>query len=244
MSAGLDAFQLSFQASPIILTGGSAQNLPGAMLPVIALTEALNFIGGLLSGASNIGLNEFFASYQPVAGSTLISQEIGEYPFANQAVAANAVITTPLRISMLMTCPVRETAGYATKLATMTSFQSTLAQHNAAGGTYTIATPAYFYTNCVMLNMRDVTAGESKQVQMQYQLDFEQPLLTEAQAAQALNSLMTKIDGGLPISGNPTWSGLGPTVGLPPSLAGASIIPAITSSPAGGIAQFVGSIFG
>jgi len=235
------AFQLSFQLSPIILTNGIATNIPGGMLPIIALTEALNFTDGLLSGA-DINLDNFFANFEPLPGSTLVDQEVGHYPFANQAVAANAVIVQPLKISMRMICPVRDTLGYAVKLATMMALQTALNQHNSSGGTYTIATPSYFYTNCLMLNFRDVTSGESNQTQYEWQMDFEQPLLTLQQAQQAQNSLMNKITGGTAINGQPAWSGLSTTVGQPPSLAAASVIPAASGAGAAGVSGVVSSL--
>jgi hypothetical protein len=235
MSVFSDAWKLAFQLSPIVLTNGIAQNIPGGMLPIIAITEAINFVDGLLSGPENITLDNFFASYQPLPGSTLIDQDIAHYPFANQAVAANAVITKPLAISMLMICPVRLPGGYPLKTATFLALQAALSQHNNSGGTYTIATPAQFYTNCLLMKMSDVTPGDSAQPQTHWQLDFEKPLLTEDQAQQAQNSLMNKISSGTQINGPLAWSGLGPTVGLPPSLATPGLIPAATSTAGAGL---------
>lgn len=234
ISPGLAAYKLSFQLSPIVLTGGIAGFIPGGMLPIISLTEALNFTDGLLSGSNSAldDLDGFFATFHPMPGSTIIDQQIGQYPFANQAVAANAVIRQPLAISMRMICPARNEAGYAIKLATMLALQATLAQHNAQGGTYIVATPSYFYIDCVMTGMRDVSTAESKQAQNTWQLDFVKPLLTLADAQQAQNNLMSQISAGTPISGQPSWSGLAPTVGNPASLATPSIAPA-ASNPAG-----------
>src|ERR1700680_1822169 len=96
ISPGGAAFKLTYELSPIILTGGIANFMPGGMLPIIALTEPLNFIGGILSGGGDLDLDDFFAHFVPLPGSGLVSQEFGEYPFANQAVAANAVIRKPL----------------------------------------------------------------------------------------------------------------------------------------------------
>lgn len=225
-SVGLAAWKLSFQLSPIILTNGIATNIPGGMLPIIAITEAVNFPLGLLTGGENIELDDFFANFQPLAGATLVDQQIGEYPFANQAVAANAVITQPLVISMQMIVPVRNPLGYEAKLATMMALKYVLDQHNSTGGTYIVATPSYIYTDCVMRRMSDASTGLTRQPQNIWQLDFEKPLLTLEQAQQAQNNLMSKITSGTPVNGQPTWSGLGPTVGQPPSLAGASVIPA------------------
>ncbi len=236
VSSGLAAYKLAFQLSPIILTGGAAGLIPGGMLPIISLTEAVNFTTGLLSGGDLPDLDSFFANFQPVPGASIISNQVGEYPFANQRVAANAIIAQPLTVSLRMICPVRNPLGYAAKLATMMALQATLSSHNNSGGTYTVATPSYFYTNCIMTDMKDVTSGASKQSQVTWQLDFRQPLLTLAEAAQAQNSLMSKISGGTAIEGQPTWSGLMPTVGVPPSLAAPSLIPAASGTPGSGVA--------
>lgn len=232
MSVGQIAYKMSFELSPIILTGGVASAIPGGMLPIISITEALNFATGLLSGG-NVSLNNFFANFQPLAGATLVDNEIGTYPFANQAVAANAIIARPLAISMKMICTVKTPLGYATKLATMMALQATLSKHNASGGTYIVATPSYFYTDCIMTAMKDVSTGAAgHQAQTEWQFDFAKPLLTLADAEQAQNLLMSKISSGTEIGGQPAWSGLAPTVGAPPSLAAPSLVPA-ASGPVG-----------
>jgi hypothetical protein len=237
MNLALAAWKLTFQLSPIVLTNGIATNVPGGMLPIIVFTEALNFIDGLLIGTEDIELDGFFANFEPTTGATLIDQEIGHYPFANQAVAANAVIAQPLTVSMRMLCPVKDIAGYPLKLATMMALQAALTQHNGSGGTYTVVTQSYFYTNCIMTGMRDVSSEESNQQQFIWQMDFEQPLLTLQSAQQAQNSLMSKLTGGTQINADDTgsvgWSGLSPTVGQPPSLAASSIIPSGSSAGTG-----------
>lgn len=217
------AWQLAFQISPILLTRGIATNLPGGILPIVALTEAANFVSGLLQGRVNIDLDSFFANYKPLPGSQLISFQAATYPFANQAIAANAIIAQPLPISMLMTCPAQgnnagssvqvaptlpgqsalaqKIGGYPIKLAIMTALQNTLALHSGMGGTYSVMTPAFIYTDCLLLGMRDVTGGESQQVQYVYQLDFSQPLVSLASAQSALNTLMQKLTNNTPISG-------------------------------------------
>lgn len=235
------AFQLSFQLSPIILTNGIATNMPQGILPIIALTEALNFTDGILGGA-NINLDSFFANFEPLPGATLVDQEVGHYPFANQAVAANAVIAQPLKISMRMICPVRDTLGYAVKLATMMALQTALNQHNSSGGTYTIATPSYFYTNCLMLNFRDVTSGGSNQTQYEWQMDFEQPLLTLQQAQQAQNALMSKITGGTAVSGTPAWSGPATVIGQSQSLGAIGVVPAASGAGGAGVSGLTSAL--
>src|SRR5690242_11026591 len=99
-----------------MLVDGIASAIPGQMLPIISITEAINFTAGLLSGGagtdlSDPNLDNFFANFEPIPGARLISQQVGHYPFANQAVAANAVIPQPLPVSLLMKCPARPPGG-------------------------------------------------------------------------------------------------------------------------------------
>ena len=87
------------------------------MLPMLAISQAGSFLSGLISGGSDLDLDSFFANFYPMPGSSLIDQQIGHYPFANQTVAANAIIVQPLTVSMLMRVPVRDPGGYSTKLS-------------------------------------------------------------------------------------------------------------------------------
>lgn len=224
-SIGRTLFKLAFEVSPIILSDGVATGIPGGYLPIVAITESVNFATGLLSGGTDLSLDDFFAHFQPVQGGSLISFQVGKYPFANQAVAANAIIAQPLNVSMLMKCPAKGAGGYLTKLATMQALQAVLSKHSILGGTYVVVTPAYVYTNCLLTGMRDVTGGEGAQVQTQWLLDFEQPLVTLQQASQAQNSAMSKLTGGLPWDGS--LSGAGQTPGN--LLSGASPVTAPSS---------------
>lgn len=236
MSDGTATFELKYQTCPIILTGGGiAANMPGGGIPILSLTDSAMFPDGLLSGGGGSGANplEYFATFLPLPGASLIDQDIGTYPFANQAVAANAVITKPLAISMQMNVPVQKPGGYSKKSATMTALQSSLAQHNATGGTYTIATPSYIYTDCVMLSFRSLP-DPSKQVQSIWQLDFLKPLLVLEQLQQVQNNLMSRISAQTQINGTPAYSGLGPTVGHPPSNASVPVIPAASGAVGAG----------
>lgn len=224
-SASQIAWTIAFQKTPILLTRGIAANLPGRILPIIALTEAANFVSGLLQGRVNIDLDSFFANFKPLPGSQLLSFQAATYPYANQSVAANSIISQPLPISMLMTCPAQvpsagptvtgpslpgvstlaqKAGGYPGKLAIMTALAQTLALHSGMGGTYSVMTPAYIYTDCLLLSMRDVTGGESQQVQYTYQLDFSQPLVSLASAQSALNRLMQNLSDNTPIDGDPS----------------------------------------
>jgi hypothetical protein len=211
------AYDLSFQISPIILVGGIAANTLGGMLPIIALGgQTLS----ALQGVASTGLNTdaFFARYVPIPGGTLINQSIATYPFANQATAANSTIQQPLNISLRMIAPVKDTAGYLTKTAIWVSLQNSLVAHNAAGGLYHIATPAFIYTNCLMTQMTDVTGGGGHQQQIEYQLDFTQPLVTQTQASSAYSALMGKLSSGAQVTaptvaGTSIWSNAAVAVG-------------------------------
>jgi hypothetical protein len=208
ISSGGAAFQLQYQLSPIIMTGGVASGIIGGALPVLSI------INGLLSGGDD--LNSNFAFFQPLPGGSLIDQQIGMYPFANQQVAANATIQQPLAISMLMICPAGAGGGYQSRLAQMTAIQQSFDQHNKSGGLYTILTPAFAYTNCVFLTMTDVSSTATKQVQNAYKLDFLKPLVTQADAAAAQNALMSQITNGTPTDGSQTIPNntLGSTAGV------------------------------
>jgi hypothetical protein len=224
ISPGYIAFKMATQLSPIILTGGIATALGGA-LPIIALTESgLSLLAGALSGSSSIELDNFFAHYTPLPGASLINNQVATYPFANQAIAANAIIAQPLNISLKMICPVRNLLGYPLKFATMSALQKSLSQHNSMGGTYSIVTPSYIYTYCIMTGMRDISGGDSKQLQYEWQLDFMQPLVSLQAAQQALSGLMQTITNGTPISGTPTWSS-GLSIGNPTSALTQSLAP-------------------
>jgi len=226
---GREVFRLSYEISPIILVNGIASLIPYQMLPIVALTQAANFTEGLLSGTVNLDLDDFLFHWKPLPGTTLIQNQVGSYPFANQATASNAIIAQPLTISMLAVCPVNQSGGYTAKLATFTALQIALETHNASGGTYTIATPSQIFTNCLLTSVRDVSSGESKQVQTAWQFDFVQPLITVSSATQVYNSLMNKIGGQLPVSGQPAWSGLASTTGANLASASGTAIPSLSS---------------
>lgn len=226
-SAARSAYDLAFQVSPIFLTGGVVSGVQGGILPVIAVVGQLaGFAQGALS--SGFSMSDFYARFVPMAGASVISNTVGTYPFANQYVAANAIIQQPLNVSLQMIAPVKDAGGYLSKLAVFTNLQNTFSSHNAAGGTYTVATPSYIYTGCIMTGMNDITGGDTKQQQIIWQLDFMQPLVSLSQAQNAQNSLMSALSNGQVTSGSLT--------------AGAGIAPgselAIGQAPAG-ITNFV-----
>ena len=210
MSFSRSVFQLSYQLSPIIFVNGIANKIPGKMLPILVLFEATNAINALasLNGASLASLEASFAHFQPLPGATLIHNQIGHYPFANQQVAGNAIIVEPLNISLLMRCPVNTDNGYLTKFLTMSALKGILDYHIQLGGMFTILTPSYVYENCVLLQLSDASTGETKQVQNTWKWDFQKPLLTQEAAQSAQNQLMDKITVGGKID-ELSWSSIG-----------------------------------
>lgn len=233
MPAGEIVWSLAFQKSPIIMTNGLFSNFPGRMFPLLGVTEALNLPLGLLSTAGNVGMNNMFADFRPLSGAELISQDVAHTPFANQTIAANAVITQPLRVSMLMVAPARNNFGFYEKLAVMTAMQKLFSIHNSNGGTYIVATPSFLYTNCLFLGMRSIEDGNGGQPQVAWQLDFERPLITLEEAEQAQNGLMGILSSLIPIPGNPlelAWSGLQTGANAISSMAGQALVPSAVSA--------------
>lgn len=202
------AFKLAFQVSPIFLVGGIAKNIPGGTLPIAAFTEGLSVVDGLLHG--DIGFNPSSA-WMPVGGTTLVQQDIGTLNFYNQATAANSVVNKPNRVMMQMIRPAStQDGGYATKSLTFTALKLALDQHNQSGGYYTVMTPAFIYTGCLLRSVIDASgfSDQNKQVQHTWTFEFEQPLLQISQLDAVLGNLMSKFDSGLPSPGGLSWSGI------------------------------------
>jgi hypothetical protein len=233
LSPGGWQFRLSYEISPIVLTGGIAQSMPGGALPILSILQGPDYSAGLLNGVDDIGPDQFFARFRVLPGGTLGEWEFGHYPFANQAVAANAIIFQPLRLSLLMICPATDAVPYSAKQSLITTLRATLAQHTAQGGTFTVATPAFLYTNLLLARLADASDTQSEQPQNAYQWDFEQPLITLAAAQAAQNNLMSKLSNGTQVDAS-SWSGVSPTVGNPNSLATPSVVPSAAGSPAAG----------
>lgn len=216
VTPGFVLFKTTYQLSPILLTGGLASFMPFGGIPIMLLTEGVNFIGSLIGGgiANNYdsALDGFFANYQVLPGGQLINTQPATYPSATQVVAANAQVAQPKMVSMKMLCPANgPSGGFALKLAIMMSLQAALDSHNSLGGTYTVVTPSYIYTNCLLTKMTDISAGETSQVQYAFQLDFFQPLLTQQQIQLSLNGLLSAFTNGTQPAASlgPSITGLG-----------------------------------
>ena len=167
-SAGQAQFKMTFEISAVTMSGGVASGLFGGMMPLISAM-----------GGADAGLDDAFGYFRPLPNTALILQQVAKYPFANLTIAANAQISEPLPISLLMICPVRDAGGYATKLGIMTSLQNTLKNHIAQGGTFNVATPFFFFNDLILTALHDVT-GEGNQPQAVWKWDFEKPMLVMA----------------------------------------------------------------
>lgn len=200
---GKVAFEQAYQINPILLQGGIAQFLPGQTLPIGLVTEMFD-IPGILSG-TGVTTNNFFAQFKPISGGTLSEWQIAEYPFANMQMAANAVVQMPLKISLAMIAPAQTPYGYITKIAQFTAIKKMIDAHIQSGGYFTVLTPAYVYTNCLLRSIKDITPTGDKQVQYIYQWDFEQPLITAQAAQSVLGQLFSNLGGGLPTQSITTW---------------------------------------
>ena len=203
-------YQLAFECSPIVLTGGIADSVSGGVIPIISLTESSSLISTILNGTDITDLNNIMCHFKPLSGATLIDQSVGHYPFPNQTTAANATIANPLNVSMLMQCYPNGDKGVFTRFATINSLRTTLATHNASGGLYNVITPSYIYTNCLLKDIRDVSAEASPggHVQTLWQWDFEKPLITEEDADEQ-SSAMSKITDGTSFSDSElSWSSI------------------------------------
>ena len=202
----LDIYKMTYQISPIYLTGGAAGNIPGGMLPLMSITNADAFGADLFGSGSDFDIENPFATWQVMPGGSLVEQSIAQYPFANLSVAANAIIRQPLNLSMVMITPMNTPNAWAVKLATMMALKSTLDAHNNAGGTYTIVTPAMVYTDMLMVSVIDVAMGSSPLPQNAWQFNFTKPLVSFADAA-AMSNLMSQITSGLPNNATTTDPG-------------------------------------
>ncbi|EKS4154123.1 hypothetical protein QB181_004237 [Salmonella enterica] len=206
MSFTRELYKLGFEISPVILCDGIAQSIPGGMLPIVALTQSASYVSGLLGGATGLtDLDKYFCHWSSAAGTTMVDYDIGRYPFANQKIAANALLAQPLRVSMLMNAPVNENTGAMTKLVTLSALQAVLQGHANLGGTFVVATPAIIYSNCILKEVRDVTGSNEPLPQRQWLWEFEQPLITESEAEQVANNFKRRIDGGDKVTGN-AWT--------------------------------------
>jgi hypothetical protein len=206
MSIGRSLYELAYVKSPIFLNDGIAAFIPGKTLPLIAITQAGDFTTGLLTGSVDLNAEDFFANFSTIPGATLHNNELGRYPFANQKIAANAIIAQPLNISMKMNCSPRLPGDKFKQQAIITALKNALDNHTYRGGTFSVLTPSFFYTGCILKSFKDITQGDSKNEQTDWQFDFEQPLLSGQEATLYQNALMSRLTNGL--NTGVLWSGV------------------------------------
>lgn len=206
-NAARNAYDATFQTSPIILSGGLFSSALGG---VMALSGLVSTVVNSVTGSDALPT----VRYVPLPGATVISNTVATYPFANRNVAGNAVIRNPKNVSLLMIAPVNSVGGYLLKMATFMALQSTFEAHTAAGGTFHVLTPSYPYFDCLMTSMTDVTSGEGHQQQIQWQIDFFQPLVTQQQAQTAWNGMMSMISGGQQLMTS-SWNEAASVAGTP-----------------------------
>ncbi len=197
-------YLLSYQTSPIILVNGIAGT---GYLPLTSLLSSSNYSQGLLGSTNTEDYSTFFGQFRPLSGHTLMDNEVATYPFANQTVAANAIITNPLRISLEMLVPATGAITVTDKLSIITAIKSALDNHTALGGWYNVATPSYIYQGCLLTSLRDATdEGDGAQVQVRWVWEFMQPLLTISSAQAAQNPDMSTIQNQTVAVGDPPLS--------------------------------------
>lgn len=208
-----ELYRLGFEISPVILCNGVAEAIPGGMLPIVALTQSASFVTGLIGGAINLtDLDKYFCHWRPVQGATMVDYDIAKYPFANQTVAANALLAQPLRVSLMMDAPVNENTGAMTKLVTLSALQAVLQAHANLGGTYIVATPSIIYNNCILKTVKDNSSGNDPLPQRSWLWDFEQPLITTTDADRAVTNFLKRIDAGDPNKA-PSWTNTASALG-------------------------------
>lgn len=226
--SSIEQWKLSYQVSPIFLTGPPVSNVPNGMLPFLSIVDpgafpATSNEAYSYSSTSGVAppqlqmvalnqksLDEAFGAFNVLAGGSLIQQTVAKYPFANQSYAANAILRDPLHVSLIWDTPMRGANAWGQKLTVMQSVKQRLDSHNNGGGTYIVVTPAYVYDNMVMLSLTDASRGSSNLPQNAWRFDFERPLIVLQELRRAQSALMSKLTNGVITDGN--WSG--PAAGL------------------------------
>jgi len=182
----LDETELYYQKNPLALVNGIASGAPGQILTFLDI------------------MPEGFADFEVLPGAVATSYDVASYPFANQVIAANSVVSMPNSVSLRMICPIKD--GVQRRQELFSAFINTLDEHQINGGVFNVATPAVLFNNCILKSVSDMGADD-KTPQVFWQLDFVQYLTTEQAAQLALNAMMSKLSAGLPIEDPAEWSG-------------------------------------
>lgn len=253
-NSGIESFRRSYEICPIFLVDGIASQgsggIPGAGLPITSILQSSIYPQGVTGDASSSGsasdatdsLDGYFAHFALEEGQTYIDNEIAEYPFGNMAVAANAVIAQPVEISLRMVCPANSARGvtYPNKQAIITSLVSSLQQHIDLGGYFVVATPAYIYSDGVLLLKLEDGGDYEEGGQVQHTIiwRFRAPLLSTQQAAGAQNALTNKISSQVQTQGDPPGTPASTAaVGDPGSNVIQNVVPAAAAPLASNVSQ-------
>lgn len=207
-------FQLSYQTCPIVLIGGVAGTgvLPIANILNPGVTNDTLSVSssGVVTDTNAVGATRdafTFGAFRVLPGATLMDNDNAKYPLATMAVAANAIITNPLRLAVEMVAPASATVSMTTRLSIFTTLKSVLDNHISLGGYFNVATPAFIYTSCLLLNLVDASdVADGAQTQTRWVWNFEQPLITLKQADTVISNAMNKIQGQTYNAGNPPGS--------------------------------------
>jgi hypothetical protein len=178
-----------YTENPIILVNGAAGT---GIITILNLMQANGFPQGPTQPSNPDAPN--FVKFKLLPGHSLMNNEVAMYPFANQSVAANAIITQPLELSIEMLVPATAEFDVLTKFYTMSALKSKLDEHTAAGGWYDVVTPSYVYTGCLLTSLVDASPESmGAQAQVRWVWSFMQPLLTAESARPAQNQEMSNI---------------------------------------------------
>jgi hypothetical protein len=208
--------KLSFQVSPVWLTGPPVANMPNKMLPIIAITDPALYsqvasqVGAMGSYQQfrfdTTALDDAFGAFQVMPGGSLIKQDVAQYPFANQYVAGNATIFSPLEVSLIWDTPMRGTGAWANRMGVIGLLQAWLFNHNNDGGTFTVVTPSFIYENMLLTSLTDSSRGQNPIPQNAWRWDFTKPMIRITDLAAAQSALMSKLTAGTQTDGS--WSGV------------------------------------
>lgn len=202
-------FQLTYQTCPIVLVAGAAGTgvmpITSILNPFISSESLQVTSSGTVNSPNAVAANAVtFGAFRVLPGGSLMDNDNAKYPLATMAVAANAIITNPLRVSVEMVTPASADVPMSVRLSRFTTLKTTLDKHIAAGGYFNIATPAFIYTGCLLLNLVDASdVPDGAQTQTRWVWNFEKPLITLEQAEAVVSSGMAKIVGQTFNPGNP-----------------------------------------
>ena len=199
LSALRSSFNLTYQVSPIWLVDGAASKYPGKTMPIAVITEGFTLARGALHG----NLSEGTGAFRPVNGTTLVQQDVATYNFLNLSTAANAIVRRPnvIRMEYTKTVTTKPGGGYIGRGLSFFSLKNMLDRHTELGGSYTIITSIMTYTGCLLTSLTDISSfsDQNKQIQYEWQFEFEQPLIQESDLSEKLNEYLSRLGTGLPV---------------------------------------------